>query len=78
MKSSKKNKIDFIASVDANKKNKVQNLAKLLEADGIEVSQVSSFAGYIVGSANISLEDLQKKYKPRGLDIEPNRDVEIK
>lgn len=73
----KKKLTGFIASVDEKNKSKLKDIAKALTKDGIKVEKVSTMLGYISGKANTSLEELKKKYKPKGLDIELDREVNI-
>ena len=73
-----KKQTKFIASLKDSKKDDIEELAKILDEDGIDVEQVSSMLGYITGKAKISIEELQKKYESRGLNIEPDREVRAK
>lgn len=77
MLTGKKKPTGFIASVDEKNKNKLKHFAKALTKDGIKVEKVSTMLGYISGKTNTPLEELKKKYKPKGLDIELDREVSI-
>ncbi|HUS01959.1 MAG TPA: hypothetical protein VMY77_09540 [Chitinophagaceae bacterium] len=77
MPTGKKKPTGFIASVSEKNKSKIKALAKALTKDGIKVEKVSTMLGYISGKANTSLEEMKKKYKPKGLDIEMDREVSI-
>lgn len=78
MKTTNKKHIKFIASLDENNiTGNIEALAKILSEDGIKVEHVSVMLGYICGSANASLVDLQNRYQTKGLHIEEDRDVEI-
>ena len=76
MKPSKKS-TKFIASLN-NTSDKIEEIAKIFDEDGIKIDHVSSMLGYISGKANASLEELQNKYEPKGLKIELDRQVSIK
>jgi len=68
----------FIASIDENNTTgNIEELAKTLSEDGINVEHVSSMLGYINGSADVSLEVLKDRYKSKGLNIEEDRKVGI-
>ncbi len=73
-----KKQIKFIASLKDIKKDNIEDLAKILDEDGIDVEHVSPMLGYISGKAKISIEELQEKYEPRGLNIELDRKVRTK
>ena len=68
----------FIASMDEdNSPGNIESLAKILSDDGIKVAHVSVMLGYISGSADVSLKELQNRYKSKGLHIEEDRKVGI-
>ena len=78
MKTTNKKHIKFIASIDENNSTgNIEAFAKILTKDGIKVEHVSTMLGYISGSANASLVDLQNRYEAKGLRIEEDRDVGI-
>ena len=78
MKTTNKKQIKFIASIDENNSTgNIEAIAKILTKDGIKVEHVSAMLGYISGSANASLEDLQNRYQAKGLRIEEDRNVRI-
>ena len=78
MKTTNKKHIKFIASIDENNSTgNIEAFAKILTKDGIKVEHVSAMLGYISGSANASLVDLQNRYEAKGLRIEEDRDVGI-
>lgn len=76
MKTTKKS-TKFIASLN-NKSAKIEEIAKILDEDGVKVNHVSSMLGYISGKANVSIEELQAKYESKGLKIELDSQVSIK
>ncbi|MEO8769965.1 MAG: hypothetical protein ABI402_07765 [Ferruginibacter sp.] len=80
MKNSRNKKIKFIASLDTkkNKSSSIEDIAKILHTDGIEVNHVSSMLGYLSGNTDSSIEELQNKYQSHGISIEQDRSVGIK
>jgi chromosome segregation and condensation protein ScpB len=78
MKTTNKKLTKFIASLDEkNTTGNIEELAKTLIEDGINVEHVSEMLGYINASADVSLEELQNRYKSKGLHIEEDRKVGI-
>jgi chromosome segregation and condensation protein ScpB len=78
MKTTNNKPTKFIASLDENNPNgNIEELAKTLSEDGVKVAHVSAMLGYISASADVSLEELQNRYKPKGLHIEEDRKVGI-
>jgi len=77
MKTGKLRETKFIATVNENKINQVNEIADDLIRDGVKVENISEMFGIINGKSKSSLEELKAKYKSKGLSIEPNRDVSI-
>lgn len=77
MKTAKEGKTKFIATVQEDKVAHIDKIAQSLKNDGVNVGKVSSLFGIISGKSNDSLEELKSKYEPRGLTIEPDRDVSL-
>lgn len=59
MKKGKKKQMKFIATIEENKIEAVDKIAKLLKDDGVKVNQVLTFSGIITGSTQ-SLDDINK------------------
>ena len=70
-----KKQTKFIASVDSGNAHKIEDIAKELNDDGVKINHVSSMLGYLSGKTDSSIEELQSKYKSKGLNIEPDRKV---
>lgn len=73
----KAGKTKFIVTLPKNKIPHIDKIAQTLKDDGVKVEQVSSMFGIISGNAKSTLQELKQKYEPKGLTIEPDREVSI-
>ena len=74
MKRGKQKSKKFIATVEESKMNKIHQIAKSMEEDGVQVDQVLSLSGIITGTAP-DLEALNK-FKSKGINtIEEDREA---
>jgi hypothetical protein len=74
MKREKSNTKKFIATVDEDKMDAIQDIATHMKNEGVKVDQVLSMSGIITGKAS-SMEELDK-FKSKGIkSIEEDREV---